>query len=225
MSTTKVLSARVEEQGAEPELPQGVKPVLRVLDLASTLSKAKRIPSSIMLQVLLYGDTFKRVVMTVDVDYSEFERRYARLMEELSRQRGTIVEPVTKHTYYDRFWVDLKTVKPEDVAKVVEYLTEPLRATGVVEFRLRGEPKFNWKFSEAVETYVFQERIEGLFVVGPQHNCSEVILYARWSKALYHFLSPSRYPLSTLLRYPNEEHSVGSARNIIPIDTSRVHRE
>lgn len=167
MSTTKVLSARVEEQGAEPELPQGVKPVLRVLDLASTLSKAKRIPSSIMLQVLLYGDTFKRVVMTVDVDYSEFERRYARLMEELSRQRGTIVEPVTKHTYYDRFWVDLKTVKPEDVAKVVEYLTEPLRATGVAEFRLRGEPKFNWKFSEAVETYVFQERIEGLFVVGP----------------------------------------------------------
>ncbi|MEM3964775.1 MAG: hypothetical protein QW584_03530 [Thermofilaceae archaeon] len=163
-----------EEDRRVVELPPDVADVVDVLQLARSAAREKAVPSSIMLQVLLYGDTFKRIVTRVEVNYDEFEKKYASLFEKLSANRS-VVEP-TRRSYYDRFWVDVKTVDASKVQQTIDYLLEPLRSIGA-DMRLRGVPKFNWKFSEAVEAYVFQERIEGVSFYNRSSN--SLTIYSR----------------------------------------------
>lgn len=151
-----------EEEQSETHNTDRFTEIVAVLDsVRQATAGARHMPSSIMLQVLLYGDTFKRVITSVDVNVEEFERKYTGLLTNLSRSLG-IVEPYTKHTYYDRFWAEPKLCDPVKVQNIVNKALEPLNGVCKADFGLKTTPKFNWKFSEAFETYVFQERIEGV---------------------------------------------------------------
>ncbi|MEM1694285.1 MAG: hypothetical protein QXH21_08220 [Ignisphaera sp.] len=163
----KVTGRKGDEEEKEVRIPSNVADTINILHLVRSAAREKPTPSSIMLQILFYGDTFKRVVTKVEIDYNEFEKKYASLFDRLSATRS-IVEP-TKRSYYDRFWIDVKTVDTAKVQQSLDYLLEPLRNLGG-DLRLRGTPKFNWKFSEAVEAYVFQERIEGVSFFNKSNN-------------------------------------------------------
>lgn len=138
-----------------------LKQELELLDqLRSLGGHERRIPSSIMLQVLMYGDTFKRVVTTVSVDYGRFEEEYRRFASEMMKARCAI--PTASRSFYNRYWVEPKTMDEQKAREYISYVVEPLKSLPDVNFGLSGPVRFNWKFSEVVETYVFQERIEGV---------------------------------------------------------------
>lgn len=169
VKTARVAEIEREEVKGD-KLPKHITNVLNVIEVVKSAAKSvKEVPSSIMLQVLLYGDTFKRVVTRVDVNYDEFEKKYSALVEKLYRSK-LVVDSATKHSYYNRFWVDVKTSDIHDIQSKLNYLLEPLRNLGIADFQLRSDPRFNWKFSEAVETYVFQERIEGISFFNRANN-------------------------------------------------------
>lgn len=162
MSLAKAVRSaeRTEDKDTREKLP--FEETVEVLDtIRASTAGVRRIPSSIMLQVLFYGDTFKRVVSKVEVNRGEFEKKYESLVDRLSKG-GWVVSPSFRHSYYDRFWEDIKTESPSTVRERVNSILEPLNSIHPTEFQLRYTPKFNWKYSEAIETYVFQERMEGV---------------------------------------------------------------
>jgi len=141
-------------------LPQSVADIVDALHLVKSVNRGKTIPSNIMLQVLLYGDTFKRIITRIEVKYDEFEKKYSQLFEKLL-SKGLVIEPSRK-SYYDRFWKDIdEKIDIDKLQKTLDYVLEPLRNNGL-SVSFKSGLKFNHKFSEALEAYVFQGRIQGV---------------------------------------------------------------
>ncbi|MEM4620386.1 MAG: hypothetical protein QXK54_04520 [Ignisphaera sp.] len=149
-----------EEEKQVIRLPQSVADIVGALHLVKSVNRGKTIPSNIMLQVLLYGDTFKRIITRIEVKYDEFEKKYSQLFEKLL-SKGLVIEPSRK-SYYDRFWKDIdEKIDIDKLQKTLDYVLEPLRNNGL-SVSFKSGLKFNHKFSEALEAYVFQGRIQGV---------------------------------------------------------------
>lgn len=147
-------------------------------------TKTKRIPSSTLLQLMLYGETFNVVTVNVEIDYSEFTSLYKKLYENLVNA-GTVIPPALRGFYYSRFWRTPVSMSQEDVAKLVNEIAEPVRNAWTLQtssFSLGKGGNYNPKFAEVLETYVMQERIHGYSFYDPADRSLTVYAKIRGSQ-------------------------------------------
>jgi len=168
------VAARTAHTVAEerPEEKAGFAKVIEILALLNRVAeRAKATPSSIMLQVIKYGKTFKRVIEEVEVDYSAFEKAYRDFTSRVRSGQGSVIRLLK--TSYRHGWTEKASVPPSDLEAIVE----PLHKLGIADFTFKDELKVNTFFSEAVETYIKQEKVSGVSLYNDADN--SLTLYSR----------------------------------------------
>lgn len=142
------------------EKPATASEIADLLALYSELQNLEKtapstIPSSILLQVLKYGKTFKRVIERVEYDLAKFYSTYEELGKYGEYRR------MYKSTIYRHHWEKA----PVDVPKEdVEGILKPLADLGLGDFTFKKELGYNEKFYEAIARYVEEGRVTGKVV-------------------------------------------------------------
>jgi len=157
----EVAIRRVEEEKREPSgaLEQLTK-LLESYSALHGLPKEESAPSSIMLQVLKYGKTFKRVVERVEYEITEFDKILGNIMA-----RSRVID--LSGTFYASKWTEPSVKVPkEDVEKILE----PLSRLDLGDFSFKQELKYNEKFFEAIDAYVEKGKVTGKVVFDESRN-------------------------------------------------------
>jgi hypothetical protein len=138
----------------------GILKLYHELKVVEQGQETARVPSSIMLQILKYGKTFKRVIEHVEYDVSSFNTKFNELVE-----RGRVVR--LSKTFYRHKWVEPPVEVPKED---VERIMEPLENLGLGEFKFMSSLRYNSKFEEAVKEYVETGKVLGKVVYDEKKN-------------------------------------------------------
>jgi len=162
MQKTIVYSGKIEEErhkGADEAERQIVK-LFEAFNSLHNLPKESSAPSSVMLQILKYGKTFKRIVERVEYDISEFDKVLGNILA-----RSRVID--LSKTFYSPKWTEPDVKVPKED---VEEMFKPMNALGLGDFSFKQDLKYNEKFYEAIDTYVEKGKVMGKVVFDESKN-------------------------------------------------------
>jgi len=160
LKTAAIIS---EEEEATKEVSEAEKQLLKLFEAYKALHEAPKEvekPSSVMLQILKYGKTFKRVVEHVEYDISEFDKVLKKVMA-----RSDVIN-LSKNFYGPKWTTPDVRVPKEDV----ESLLDPLNGQGLGDFTFKQDLNYNEKFHEAIDAYVARGKVMGKVVFDEARN-------------------------------------------------------
>jgi len=156
MQRVAVYSSEIEEK-RHKEADEAGKQIAKLFEAYNTLHtlpKESTAPSSVMLQILKYGKTFKRIVERVEYDISEFDKVLESIVV-----RSRVID--LSKSFYSPKWVEPDVKIPKED---VEEILKPLSNLGLGDFSFKQDLRYNEKFFEAIDAYVEKGKVMGKIV-------------------------------------------------------------